>query len=191
LSKATGSDELKEDKSRTLNRVHQLTGFSDPLYAEAYVTVHHFDVMMDVFVVNQTPETLQNVTLELSTQGDLKLVERPQLRKSRSKVICHLITVHLRVFFALRQPDTIAPHANIFIKAAIKVSSTETGVVFGNLVYDVAGQSSSDKNCVVLNDIHIDIMDYISPANCSELQFKTMWNEFEWENKVVVSSNIT
>lgn len=37
---------------------------------------------------------------------------------------------------------------------------------------------------VVLNDIHIDIMDYIVPATCQDVQFRSMWAEFEWENKV-------
>lgn len=37
---------------------------------------------------------------------------------------------------------------------------------------------------VVLNDIHIDIMDYIVPASCADVQFRSMWAEFEWENKV-------
>lgn len=62
------------------------------------------------------------------------------------------------------------------------MSSTETGVIFGNIVYDAAGQL--DRNVVVLNDIHIDIMDYISPAYCADVAFRNMWAEFEWENKV-------
>ena len=36
----------------------------------------------------------------------------------------------------------------------------------------------------MLNDIHIDIMDYIAPATCADVQFRSMWAEFEWENKV-------
>lgn len=56
-------------------------------------------------------------------------------------------------------------------------------------MYD--GASSLDMHCVILNDIHIDIMDYIKPSKCSESQFRTMWTEFEWENKVVVNTNIT
>ena len=47
-----------------------------------------------------------------------------------------------------------------------------------------------DKHCVVLNDIHIDIMDYISPATCTDLAFRAMWAEFEWENKVAVNTDI-
>ena len=50
-------------------------------------------------------------------------------------------------------------------------------------VYDIAG-ASGDRNCVVLNNIHIDIMDYIYPADCTDEEFRKMWVEFEWENKV-------
>ena len=53
---------------------------------------------------------------------------------------------------------------------------------FGNLVYE--GTGYADRAVVVLNDIHIDIMDYISPAVCTDVQFRSMWAEFEWENKV-------
>jgi len=53
-------------------------GLADPVYAEAYVTVHQYDIVLDVTVINRTGETLQNVCLELATMGDLKLVERPQ-----------------------------------------------------------------------------------------------------------------
>lgn len=50
-------------------------------------------------------------------------------------------------------------------------------------MYDVSG-AASDRNCVVLSDIHIDIMDYIQPASCTDAEFRQMWAEFEWENKV-------
>ena len=53
-------------------------GLSDAVYAEAYVTVHQYDIVLDVTVINRTSETMQNLCLELATMGDLKLVERPQ-----------------------------------------------------------------------------------------------------------------
>lgn len=124
-------------------------------------------------------DTLQNCTLELATLGDLKLVERP-----------HAVV--------------LAPHDFCNIKANVKVSSTENGIIFGNigtfpsfllskdlpnylflfffLVYD----TSSTNNVVVLNTIHIDIMDYILPATCTDTEFRQMWQEFEWENKVFI-----
>ena len=50
-------------------QVTQLTGFSDPVYAEAYVHVNQYDIVLDVLVVNQTNDTLQNLTVELATLG--------------------------------------------------------------------------------------------------------------------------
>ena len=46
-----------------------MTGFSDPVYAEAYVNVNQYDIVLDLLIVNQTSDTLQNVTLELATLG--------------------------------------------------------------------------------------------------------------------------
>lgn len=148
---------------------------------------------LDVLLVNQTSDTLQNLCLDFATLGDLKLVERPAVY-------------------------TIAPHGFQSIKATIKVSSTETGVIFGSILWE--GPNLSEQ-AVILNDIHIDIMDYIKPAYCTEAQvcastadsqfylpqppncrgrvlynltgtqFRSMWTEFEWENRVNVSTTVS
>ncbi|EPE10590.1 coatomer subunit beta [Ophiostoma piceae UAMH 11346] len=162
LDRATGGDNSgTEDLSSKLSRVVQLTGFSDPVYAEAYVKVHQFDIVLDVLLVNQTTDTLQNLSVEFATLGDLKVVERPTTQN-------------------------LGPHDFHNVQCTIKVSSTDTGVIFGNVVYD--GAHSTDTNVVILNDLHVDIMDYIQPATCTETQFRTMWTEFEWENKVNINS---
>ncbi|KAL2465006.1 Coatomer subunit beta-1 [Abeliophyllum distichum] len=147
LKRATGEFVKDADDANKLNRIVQLTGFSDPVYAEAYVTVHQYDIVLDVTVINRTKQTLQNLCLELATMGDLKLVERPQ-------------------------NYTLGPESSKQIKANIKTSNVH------------------ERTVVVLNDIHIDIMDYISPAVCGDAAFKTMWAEFEWENKVAVNTII-
>lgn len=72
---------------------------------------------------------------------------------------------------------------------ALQVSSTETGVIFGNIVYETGG--TADSHVVVLNDIHIDIMDYIAPAPCADVAFRNFWAEFEWENKVAVNTDFS
>eukprot|EP00887_Chlorella_sp_A99_P002075 scaffold21.g2075.t1 len=87
------------------------------------------------------------------------------------------------------QSYTLAPGAQRSIRANIKVSSTEMGAIFGNLVYESTGYA--DRSVVVLADIHIDIMDYISPATCTDVAFRSMWAEFEWENKVAINTAIT
>ncbi|GAU98193.1 hypothetical protein RvY_09372 [Ramazzottius varieornatus] len=168
LSQAVGHGGKKDTydlASSKLNKVAQLTGFSDPIYAEAYVHVNQFDILLDLLVVNQTDDTLQNVTLELATLGDLKLVEKPS-------------------------PVTMAPHDFASIKASVKVTSTENGVIFGSIVYDLKS-GVSDRNVVYLSNIQVDIMDYIIPASCTDIEFRQMWAEFEWENKVAVNSNMS
>ena len=145
LEKATGGDSAAEDISSKLSRVVQLTGFSDPVYAEAYVKVHQFDIVLDVLLVNQTSETLQNLSVEFATLGDLKVVERPTTQN-------------------------LGAHD------------------FQNVQSTINGSSSTESNVVILSDVHVDIMDYIQPAQCTETQFRTMWTEFEWENKVNINS---
>jgi coatomer subunit beta len=163
ISRATGTDASQNDSNK-LPHVHQLTGYSDPVYVEASITVHDYDIILDILVINRTPNTLTNLTLELATMGDLKLVERPQ-------------------------SHTIGPLDERKLRANIKVSSTETGHIFGTIVFD--NSSTAQKTYVNLSDIQLNIMDYIRPAECRSEDFRSMWAEFEWENKVAINTNIT
>jgi coatomer subunit beta len=156
ISRAIGAEGTGADSSK-LKHVYQLTGYSDPVYAEASVTVHDYDIVLEMLIINRTPNTLTNLTVELATMGDLKLVERPQ-------------------------SHTIGPLDERRLRANIKVSSTETGHIFGTIVFD--NSSTAQKTYVNLSDIQLDIMDYIRPAECKNEDFRSMWAEFEWENKV-------
>lgn len=107
-STVKGSSVIDLLSSSQLSKVTQLTGFSDPVYSECYVNVNQYDITLDVLIVNQTYDTLQNCTLELSTVGDLKLVEKPQ-------------------------SIVLAPHDFANVRASVKVTSTENIVIFGNI----------------------------------------------------------
>eukprot|EP00615_Pteridomonas_danica_P000322 CAMPEP_0114361378 /NCGR_PEP_ID=MMETSP0101-20121206/24679_1 /TAXON_ID=38822 ORGANISM="Pteridomonas danica, Strain PT" /NCGR_SAMPLE_ID=MMETSP0101 /ASSEMBLY_ACC=CAM_ASM_000211 /LENGTH=961 /DNA_ID=CAMNT_0001506305 /DNA_START=27 /DNA_END=2912 /DNA_ORIENTATION=- len=165
MSKATGSNSnSSDDFGNQLNHIYQLTGFADPVYAEACVTVHDYDIVLEILVINRTPNTLTNLAVELATMGDLKLVERPQTL-------------------------TIGPLDQRTIRANIKVSSTETGHIFGTIVYE--NSSTAERSFINLNDVHLDIMDYIHPGTCTDEAFRLMWAEFEWENKVAINTTIS
>ena len=150
-------------KSQRLKNVVQLAGF-DPVYVEGTVEVHQFDILLELLVVNKTTDTLQNLTVELGTMGDLRLCERPQ-------------------------EYTLAPNEEVTIKANMKVSSTEASVIFGNIVFD-STRAGADQTVIVLNDLHIDIIDYVHPASCNATAFRTMWQDFEWENRLIVATEI-
>ncbi|CCK68097.1 coatomer subunit beta KNAG_0A04190 [Huiozyma naganishii CBS 8797] len=146
-----------------LKKIVQLTGFSDPVYAEAYITTNQFNVILDVLLVNQTKETLKNLHVQFATLGDLKIIDIPT-------------------------SANVVPHGFHRVTITVKVSSADTGVVFGNIIYD--GAHGEDARYVIMNDVHIEIMDYIKPSATSDEQFRTMWNEFEWENKISVKSQL-
>lgn len=164
LARATGYQDGGSLLSTELSHVYQLSGFADPVYAEASVTVRDYDISLDLLVINRTPNPLTNLNVELNTMGDMKIVERPQ-------------------------SQSIGPLDQINVRASIKVSSTETGHIFGTIVYDDA--TTKEKHYINLNDIHMDIMDYIRPASCTDELFRSMWAEFEWENKVAINTNLT
>ncbi|SCW04048.1 LAFE_0H04764g1_1 [Lachancea fermentati] len=146
-----------------LKKIVPLTGFSDPVYAEAYITTHQFDVVLDVLLVNQTKETLKNLHVQFATLGDLKIIDNP--------------------------PSTnVIAHGFHKLTVTVKVSSADTGVIFGNIIYD--GGHGEDSRYVIMNDLHVDIMDYIKPAKTDDATFRKMWNAFEWENKITVKSKL-
>lgn len=211
--------------SKRLAKVQQMTGLADPVYVEAFLQVHSFDLVLELLMVNRTDDTLQNVLVELSTQGDLKLVDRP-------------VGV------------TLKPGQQMMVHASIKVGSTETGIIFGYVTYEkkqaekspeekrkarsdimdsmdgppdhspsgkssgmaqmvklvkrfkqITGPGSDAKfeavweevlqESIVLSELHVDILDYIERAWIGELAFRTMWSEFEWENKININTSIT
>ena len=73
------------------------------------------------------------------------------------------------------------------MKCNIKVSSTDSGQIFGNIVYD--STNSADHAVLNLHDIKIDIMDY-TPATATRRLSATCGRVW-WENKVAVNTKIT
>lgn len=84
---------------------------------------------------------------------------------------------------------TLAPGQQTTVMASIKVSSTEAGVIFGYCTYDKT--NASDKDCISLNELHVDILDYMERAWIGEMAFRMMWSEFEWENKINITTSIS
>ena len=141
-----------------------MTGLADSVYIEGFLRLHSFDLILELAIVNRTSETLQNILVELCTNGDLRVVEKPPA-------------------------VTLGPGESANVAATIKVSSTESGILFGYATFD--RKSALDKEWLVLNEIHADVVDYIQRGSqTQESLFKSMWQEFEWENKIVVNTNI-
>lgn len=158
------SDYLNDIKSDIDQKIYQLTGYSDPIYAEAFAEVHHYDILLKIVLINRTSKTIQNINCELLTQGNLKIVEKP-------------VSTTLRAF------------SSTTVKSSLKVSSTDNGAIYGYLTFDSA--SGNVPHIININEIQIDFINSLMPAECTELEFKKKWAEYEWENKVQVNTTIT
>lgn len=75
------------------------------------------------------------------------------------------------------------------LKASLKVNSTDNGAIYGYLTFDSA--SGNIPNVINLNEIQIDFINELQPAECSELDFKKKWADYEWENKVQINTGIS
>lgn len=114
--------------------------------------------------MNRTKKTLNNISFELLTQGNLKIVEKPV-------------------------PISLRSESSATIKASLKVSSTDNGIIYGNLTYE--SSSSTQPEILNINEIQIDFINDLMKAETSELEFKKKWAEYEWENKVQVNTTLT
>ncbi len=56
-----------QDFGAQLSRVSQLTGFSDPVYAEAHVAVIDYDIVLDILVVNKAVVVLSSIKMNISS----------------------------------------------------------------------------------------------------------------------------
>lgn len=157
-------DKVQDDFAAKLNNVRTLTGLDDVVYVEVSLKMNHYDIILDFGVFNRSNDTLKNVTLELAVEGELKLVEKPQI-------------------------VNIGPGQQVPLKACVKVNNTEAGVIFGNLTYDTA--RGGNVKVISLNEIVVDTIEYIYPATCSDNFFRKMWQEFKWEYPVTVTSTST
>ena len=75
------------------------------------------------------------------------------------------------------------------VKSSLKVSSTDNGAIYGYLTFESA--SGNQPHVININEIQIDFINALMPADCQELEFKLKWAEYEWENKVFVNTPIT
>ena len=151
LKAATGEFMKDAGCANKLNPPVQLTGFSDPVYAEGFVTVNqYYDTVLDITVINRTKETMRNLYLEFATSCKTTVVER-----SRNY--------------------TVAPQAVKKIQANIKLSSTNLGIIISRIVYETSDAMESSE--VILKDMFINIADYMTPATCTDVAFRNMWAE--------------
>jgi vesicle coat complex subunit len=120
-----------------------------------------------LLIVNLTTETLSNLNVEFATMGDPKVVEKPQPQNLGPNGFVS-VKAHIKVpaCFAMaaeRWKGRVQP-------SHVQVTSTDAALIFGNIVYDGAGNTG--MSVISMNEIPIDIMAYIQPATCDETKVR-------------------
>ncbi|KAK1666488.1 hypothetical protein QYE76_054647 [Lolium multiflorum] len=150
------------DHANRLNRLVQLTGFSDPVYAEAYVMVNqYYNAVVDATVMNRTNKALQNLCLEFVTEGKNVIIT------DRS------------------ENYTLAPQESKQIQVNIEITTANSAFILGHIVYET---SDGNEHSEVLKVIFINILDYMSPATCTDIAFRNMWTESLFQYKLKVNT---
>lgn len=145
-----------------------LTGNIDPIYAYCEIEGNDYDISLKIHLENRTQsKTFENVCLELSSPG-----ENSSLQMDRP------------------EPIVLAPRATACIQTPIKIVSAQGRRVFGSISYEDVSSDDREK-VIVLNDITFDMTEYIKPASISFEDFRDLWRDCEWENKVSVKTRLT
>ena len=159
LAAAVGFDDECSREISKLANVVQLTGLSDAVYVETNVSYSQFDILFDILIVNQTSDTLRNLAIDFSVTKGLSITSKPA-----------------QVNIGARSFETV--------KASFKVTSPGDAVIFGCLTFD--GKSAIDNFFVVLKEVRIDVLDYLSLHRLTEPEFRSKWISLEWENKITI-----
>ncbi|SCM04301.1 coatamer protein, beta subunit, putative [Plasmodium chabaudi chabaudi] len=153
--------------STFLSKLHKsqaITSIDDDIFIEIFPIISSINLILEFYIYNQSGIYLQNIFINLSTHNNLKPIDKiPQFN--------------------------LAPHEKKKFKTTIKVHTTETGTIFGYLFYEK--KNDPKKYYIVLNEININMTEYITASFISSHLFRIMWSEFEWENKINVNTSIS
>ncbi|CDU85002.1 coatamer protein, beta subunit, putative [Plasmodium yoelii] len=147
-----------------LHKSQPITSIADDIFIEIFPIISSINLILEFYIYNQSGIYLQNIFINLSTHNNLKPIDKiPQFN--------------------------LAPNEKKKFRTTIKVHTTETGTIFGYVFFEK--KNDPQKYYIVLNEININMNDYITASFVSSHLFRIMWSEFEWENKINVNTSIS
>eukprot|EP01022_Parablepharisma_sp_SALTPOND_P026497 TRINITY_DN64273_c1_g1_i1.p1 TRINITY_DN64273_c1_g1~~TRINITY_DN64273_c1_g1_i1.p1 ORF type:complete len:989 (+),score=145.60 TRINITY_DN64273_c1_g1_i1:4113-7079(+) len=150
-------EDLIEDKEPAAKTsIYQLSGYTDPIYVEAFLENHYHTIILTLVLINRTKKTLQNILVETFVKEELKPSERPQA-------------------------FNLSPQQIKTLKILFKADKTEDGSLFGYITY--SSPSGNVPYVYPLDYIPLNLLDSIVPEKIPEKMFKKLWADLIWENK--------
>ena len=148
--------------------IMQLSGSSDPIYVEAFISIIKIDVSIDCLLVNQTEETFYNLNLEFMPTGSMRMIESPK-------------------------SITLLPHGFSFLKAVVRIPSGDSLSNINGIISYSLNTHNKNTECVediiTLSPISPSIKNFMELQSNRSVNFPQLWTLLEWENKIDVPVN--
>jgi coatomer subunit beta len=149
-----------KSSSDRFKNILQLSGSSDPIYVEAFVTIIKTDIIIDCLLVNQTEDTFYNLNLEFVLSGSMKMIESPN-------------TISL------------LPHGFSFLKSVVRIPSSDSLLnINGVISYNLNAQNTAAEETIILSPVSPSIRNFIDKQRNLLINFSQLWTLLEWENKI-------
>jgi vesicle coat complex subunit len=116
--------------------------------------VNKYDLFFEILLINNSKSNLLNIQIEFSSSVEVLILEKAQ-------------SVNLR------------PSESVFLRTQLRFSESEFGVIYGFINYD--NQAGLEQPYLITEEISIDYMQFVEPAELSETAFKLEWQKAEHE----------
>ena len=160
------TDSKKNFDSKFKNLI-QLTGYSDPIYAEAFVCFNKYNIDLEIYLLNRTESVLKNINInfysiltENSSNINLRLMDKVK-------------TSYIRREESIVLYKTLQYNAAKEFKLFAEISyQNNAGIIMGYMK---------------TNEISFNILDFLEKKKCEANKFRELWEDCDWENKIKIN----
>ena len=171
LSRSDGCTESEHAVDGSESRVsfHELTGSGNTVSVEARVEYQEFGIVVDFTLKNQSyGKHLKNVCVDVNKYGDLKLISTPQAYN-------------------------LLPGESVTCRSVLRMHSTATGMIFGEVLFETPGDRTGRYSYVTLplGCIPVNIVHFLSPSVLEMPVYLRLWADLQWENHSTVNVEVS
>ena len=167
MKRSEGAKEQRQKVTAKLRNLVQLTGYSDPIYAECSFNFSKTNIDLEVFLQNRTESILKNVNINFFSSVNKRDVQ------------------NLRLLERVKLPY-LMPNATTTICKSLKYDVHKEFQFFG----DISCENNAGIPMANLrtSEICFNILEFLKHSSISTRQFRHLWQVCDWENKVRIKT---
>lgn len=165
INKKTTTKSQKNFNSKYKNLI-QLTGYSDPIYAEAFVCFNKHNIDLEIYLLNRTESVLKNININFYS------ILTEDTSATNLRLMDKLKTSYIRREESIILHKTLQYNAAKEFKLFAEISyQNNAGIIMGYMK---------------TNEISFNILDFLEKKKCEGNKFREIWEDCDWENKVKI-----